>query len=118
MTGGPLRAAPSRRRHQRASTGSDELIRANIREVIAIDPPGFGGGEPLAGEVTVATLTDAVGQFLEQENLRDAELATLGWGHWHNTQRLHGYLGDVPPAEFEQAFYAGQTSHNQLVGIT
>ena len=45
------------------------------------------------------------------------ELATLGWVHWHNTQRLHGYLGDVPPAEFEQAFYADQTDHTQLVGI-
>ena len=31
----------------------------------------------------------------------EVELATLGWVHWHNTTRLHGYLGDVPPAEFE-----------------
>jgi putative transposase len=31
----------------------------------------------------------------------DVELATLGWVHWHNTARLHGYLDDVPPAEFE-----------------
>jgi putative transposase len=31
----------------------------------------------------------------------DVELATLGWVHWHNTDRLHSYLGDVPPAEFE-----------------
>jgi len=34
------------------------------------------------------------------------ELATLGWVHWHNTERLHGYLGDVPPTEFETAHYA------------
>jgi putative transposase len=34
----------------------------------------------------------------------DVELATLAWVHWHNTQRLHGYLGDVPPVEFEQAW--------------
>ena len=27
----------------------------------------------------------------------DAELATLGWVHWHNTQRLHSHLGDIPP---------------------
>ena len=38
----------------------------------------------------------------------DVELATLGWVHWHNTERLHGYLGDIPPAEFEAAFYAAQ----------
>jgi len=36
----------------------------------------------------------------------DVELATLGWVHWHNTTRLHGYLDDVPPSEFEAAFYA------------
>ena len=39
----------------------------------------------------------------------DVELATLGWVHWHNTSRLHGYLGDVPPAEFEDAFYAANS---------
>jgi transposase InsO family protein len=49
--------------------------------------------------------------------IEDLELATLGWVHWHNTQRLHGYLGDVPPAEFEQTFYADQTTGDQLVGI-
>ena len=42
---------------------------------------------------------------------------TLGWVHWHITQRFHGYLGDVLPAEFEQMFYAGLTASPQLVGI-
>jgi putative transposase len=36
----------------------------------------------------------------------DVELATLGWVHWFNTERLHGTLGDIPPAEFEAAHYA------------
>ena len=35
------------------------------------------------------------------KTVEDVELATLGWVHWHNTSRLHGYLDDVPPAEFE-----------------
>lgn len=51
------------------------------------------------------------------KTVEDLELATLGWVHWHNTQRLHGYLGDIPPAEFEQAFYADQADREQLVGI-
>ncbi|MDQ1122647.1 putative transposase [Microbacterium trichothecenolyticum] len=51
------------------------------------------------------------------KTVEDLELATLGWVHWHNTQRLHGYLGDIPPIEFEQAFYADQTTSDQLVGI-
>jgi transposase InsO family protein len=40
------------------------------------------------------------------KTIEEVELATLGWVHWHNTQRLHGYLGDIPPTEFEQSFYA------------
>ena len=49
--------------------------------------------------------------------IEDLELVTLGWVHSHNTARLHGYLGDVPPAEFEESFYAGVTSAKELVGI-
>ena len=45
----------------------------------------------------------------------DVELATLGWVHWHNTQRLHSHLGDLPPAEFEEA-YAAQQADCALVG--
>jgi putative transposase len=38
--------------------------------------------------------------------IEDLELATLAWVHWFNTERLHGTLGYVPPAEFETAHYA------------
>ncbi|WP_092652920.1 IS3 family transposase [Actinopolymorpha singaporensis] len=48
----------------------------------------------------------------------DVELATLGWVHWHNTTRLHGYLNDLPPTEFEAAFYATQQGDKPLAGIT
>jgi transposase InsO family protein len=40
------------------------------------------------------------------KTVEEVELATLGWVHWHNTQRLHGYLGDLPPTEFEETFHA------------
>jgi putative transposase len=49
-------------------------------------------------------------------NVDDVELATLAWVHWYNTQRLHEYLGYVPPAEFEAA-YAAQQTDQELVGI-
>ena len=35
------------------------------------------------------------------KTVEDVELATLSWVHWHNTARLHGYLNDLPPTEFE-----------------
>jgi len=50
------------------------------------------------------------------KTIGDVELATLGWVHWFNEQRLHGYLGDIPPAEFEAA-YADQQADQTLVGI-
>jgi len=47
--------------------------------------------------------------------VEDLELATLGWVHWHNTSRLHGYLGDVSPTEYEQSFYDAQRIDQPLV---
>lgn len=44
------------------------------------------------------------------------ELATLAWVHWFNTERLHSSLGDLPPAEFEAAFYAAQQAAPAGVG--
>jgi putative transposase len=51
------------------------------------------------------------------KTVEDVELATLGWVHWHNTERLHGYLGDVPPAEFETAHYAALATLSEALGI-
>lgn len=50
------------------------------------------------------------------DDVDQLELATLSWVHWFNHERLHGYLGDVPPAEFEAAYAAQQTGH-EVVGI-
>ncbi len=46
--------------------------------------------------------------------VEDVELATLGWVHWYNTTRLHGYLHDRPPAEFEAAFYDRERTDQPL----
>jgi putative transposase len=51
------------------------------------------------------------------KTVEDVELATLGWVHWHNNTRLHGYLNDQPPAEYEHEFYAAHGSDQQPVEI-
>ena len=51
------------------------------------------------------------------KTVEDVELATLGWVYWHNTSRLHGYLGDLPPAECEATFYATKRTDQPLVEI-
>ena len=51
------------------------------------------------------------------DDVEHLELATLSWVAWFNETRLHGHCGDVPPAEFEAAFYAAYQTDQQLVGI-
>jgi len=51
------------------------------------------------------------------KTIDDVELATLSWVHWHNTARLHSHCGDLPPAEFEAAFYAAQQPDPAGIGI-
>jgi putative transposase len=37
--------------------------------------------------------------------LEEVELATLGYIDWFNHHRLHGEIGDLPPAELEATYY-------------
>jgi putative transposase len=37
--------------------------------------------------------------------LEEVELTTLGYIDWFNHHRLHGEIGDIPPAELEATFY-------------
>jgi putative transposase len=37
--------------------------------------------------------------------LDQLEIATLEYVDWFNHRRLHGAIGHVPPAEFEEMFY-------------
>lgn len=50
------------------------------------------------------------------DDVDELELATLSWVHWFNEDRLHGHCDDVPPAEFEAAFYAAQQTDPIGVG--
>ena len=51
------------------------------------------------------------------DDVDQLELETLSWVHWFNEHRLHGYCDDVPPAEFEAAFYAAQQADPERAGI-
>ena len=51
------------------------------------------------------------------DDVDELELATLSWVHWFNHDRLHSHCNDVPPAEYEAAFYAAQHADPAGVGI-
>jgi putative transposase len=50
------------------------------------------------------------------DDVDQLELETLSWVHWFNADRLHSHCDDVPPAEFEAAFYAAQQTAPTGVG--
>lgn len=53
---------------------------ASEREVIAIDLPGHGDTPPLAGETTIATLCDAVTEFLDEADLTGVDAVGSSMG--------------------------------------
>lgn len=56
----------------------DEL--AGHREVIAVDLPGFGDTPPSAGEVSIATLTDSVADFIREQGLDGVSMVGQSMG--------------------------------------
>jgi len=67
------------------------------REVIAVDLPGFGATPPLAGEVSIRTLSDAVTEFLITNELTgiDAVGSSMGARLVLELARRGGVLGAV-----------------------
>ena len=67
------------------------------RDVIAVDLPGFGGTPPLAGEVSIRTLADAVTDFLAENDLTgiDAVGSSMGARLVLELARRGGVLGAV-----------------------
>ena len=39
------------------------------------------------------------------KNATDVTLATMEWVAWYNSERLHSYCGNIPPAEYEETFH-------------
>jgi putative transposase len=46
--------------------------------------------------------------------VEEVELATLGWVHWWNHERLHGYLDDRPPVDVEAAYHPQQPDQHPV----
>lgn len=51
------------------------------------------------------------------KSIDDLEIAIAEWVDWYNNSRLHGSLGDIPPTEFEELYYA-EHRLPQTVGAT
>jgi transposase InsO family protein len=50
--------------------------------------------------------------------LEDVEFATLEWVAWFNHRRLMGPIGDLPPVEYEEAYYRHHENLETIVSVT
>ncbi len=79
------------------------------RAVAGIEPSVGSVGDSydnaLAETIIGLYKTELIRQQGPWRNIEDVECATLEWVDWFNHQRLFQSIGDLPPAEFEIAYY-------------
>ena len=79
---------------------------ADLQAVVSVGSRGDSYDNALAESVIGLFKTEVVKKRGPWRTVDELELATARWVEWWNQRRLHGSLGDLPPAEFEAAYYA------------
>lgn len=90
---------------------SGRLAEAGV--VASIGTVGDSFDNAMAESVIGLYKTECVRHEGPWRGVDDLELATLNWVWWFNEVRLHGEIGYVPPAEFEQNYYRRQLNAQQ-----
>ena len=83
---------------------TERLAEAGIEP--SVGSVGDSYDNALAETVNGLYKTELVHRQGPWRNMQDLEMATLGWVDWFNHRRLLGPIGNIPPAEAEQNFYA------------
>jgi putative transposase len=86
---------------------------------VGIDPSVGSVGDAydnaLAESVIGLYKTECVRRDGPIRSVEDLELATASWVHWFNTHRLHSMIGNLPPIEYEQNYYAHQPARDDPI---
>ena len=87
---------------------TERLAEAGVER--SIGSVGDSYDNALAESVIGLYKTELIRKRGPWRNVDDVEIATLEYVDWFDNRRLMGPIGDVPPAEFEQAYYDRQES--------
>ncbi|GKS69339.1 transposase [Nitrosomonas sp. PY1] len=82
---------------------TERLIEANIEA--SVGSVGDSYGNALAETINGLYKTEVIRHRGPWRNIDDVEFATLEWVDWFNNRRLLEPIGNIPPAEFEMAYY-------------
>ena len=82
---------------------TERLAEAGIQ--CSVGTTGDSYDNALAESVIGLFKTEVIHPGGPWKSIDPVEYATLEWVDWFNHRRLLGPIGNVPPAEFEQAYY-------------
>jgi len=82
---------------------TERLIEANIEA--SVGSIGDSYDNALAETINGLYKTEVIRHRGPWRTIEDVEFATLEWVDWFNNRRLLEPIGNIPPAEFEMAYY-------------
>ena len=81
---------------------------ADAGAVRSVGSRGDSYDNALAESVIGLYKTELVKKQGSWRSFEQLELATARWVDWYNNRRLHTAIGDMPPAEFEEAYHSNR----------
>ena len=88
---------------------SERLAEAGVRA--SVGTTGDSYDNALAETVIGLYKTEVIRRRGPWRHAEAVELATLEWVDWFNNRRLLEPIGEIPPVEFEQAYYRSNEPH-------
>jgi putative transposase len=82
--------------------------------VASVGSRGDSFDNALAEAVNGLYKAELIGRRGPWRTAEQVELATLAWVQWFNERRLHGAIGDIPPAEHEAIHYRQQQESKEV----
>lgn len=95
---------------------SERLSEAEI--AASVGSVGSSYDNALAETINGLFKTELIKPRAPWKGVDEVEFATAEWVDWFNHRRLYEYCGDIPPAELEQAYYAGHTQPHQELELS
>ena len=95
---------------------TERLVDAGVD--LSVGSTGDSYDNALAESIIGLFKTEAIRRRGPWKNFESVELATLEWVNWFNNRRLLEPIANIPPAEFEQAYYDEVEASAKVAGLT
>jgi putative transposase len=94
---------------------TERLIDAGAK--CSVGTTGDSYDNALAESVIGLYKTELIRKRGPWRTIDDIEIATLEWVDWYNNRRLHSSVGNIPPVEYEEGYYAREESAKVISAI-